>query len=149
MQTFSGDRVSPLIVSDWTNNGGLGSPQRFFGDFCAYKSHPGVWGRVGPNSKHQAGGGTPADKHRGPGLRSPGSQIPKRLASDASYASVSKIMVTGPSFSEVTSISAPNSPCSTVKPRSRHRAIKASYRGIARSGLAAPVKPGRRLEVSA
>ena len=72
-----------------------------------------------------------------------------RIAAGASYASVSKIMVTGPSFSEVTSISAPNSPCSTVKPRSRHRAMKASYSGMARSGFAAPVKPGRRLEVSA
>ena len=44
----------------------------------------------------------------------------------ASYASVSKRMVTGPSFSEVTSISAPNSPCWTLKPRSRHLAINPS-----------------------
>ena len=46
-------------------------------------------------------------------------------------------------------MSAPNSPCSTVKPRSRQWAMNFSYSGMAWSGLAAPVKPGRREEVSA
>ena len=46
-------------------------------------------------------------------------------------------------------MSAPNSPCWTSKPRSRQRAMNRSYSGMATSGLAAPVKPGRREEVSA
>ena len=32
-QKFSGNRESPLMASDWTNNGGLGSPQRAFAYF--------------------------------------------------------------------------------------------------------------------
>ena len=40
--------------------------------------------------------------------------------------SVSKRMVTGPSFWEKTCISAPNSPCSTWKPRARQASIKPS-----------------------
>ena len=40
--------------------------------------------------------------------------------------SVSKRMVTGPWFTEETSMLAPNSPWATRKPRSRQRAMKAS-----------------------
>ena len=32
---FSGNRVSSPVVSDWTNNGGPGSPRRRFGYFAA------------------------------------------------------------------------------------------------------------------
>ena len=41
--------------------------------------------------------------------------------------SVSKRSVTGPSFTECTFISAPNSPCSTLKPLSSHSFINFSY----------------------
>ena len=38
---FSGCPVSPLLASDWTEKGGSGVSPAPFGDFCAYKSHPG------------------------------------------------------------------------------------------------------------
>ena len=125
---------------------GSGSPGAFLVTFCAYKKSPGS-GAGSPGSQSPK---RPTSEPPGFGAgEAPTASTEVRGAPPAFYASVSKIMVTGPSFSEVTSISAPNSPCSTVKPRSRHRAMKASYRGMAFSGLAAPVKPGRRLEVSA
>ena len=38
MQYFSGCPVLNLLVTDWIKRGGLGSPQRFFGDFlCVQK----------------------------------------------------------------------------------------------------------------
>lgn len=40
--------------------------------------------------------------------------------------SVSRIIVTGPSFTEATCISAPNSPVSTLKPRLRHSEMTSS-----------------------
>ena len=58
-------------------------------------------------------------------------------------------MVTGPSFTDCTAMSAPNAPCSTWKPRARHRSRKVSYRGMATAGGAALVNPGRRLLISA
>lgn len=57
--------------------------------------------------------------------------------------SVSKSRVTGPSLTEATCISAPNSPCSTWKPRASHSARNCWYSGMAKSGLAAWEKPGR------
>ena len=47
-------RIS-LQASDWAEKGGLGSPPAPFGDFCAYKSHPG------------SGGGAPVGKYPGSG----------------------------------------------------------------------------------
>ena len=47
---FSGCPVSNLMVTDWANNGGLGSPQRFFRPLLgvqkwARRRQSGVWGR--------------------------------------------------------------------------------------------------------
>src|SRR5690242_13067189 len=60
----------------------------------------------------------------------------------------SRISVTGPSFTNSTSIIAPNSPVSTFvplpAPRSRSNATNRSYSGVAISGAAASTKLGRR-----
>src|SRR5437660_426789 len=66
----------------------------------------------------------------------------------ALWAYFSRISVTGPSLTSSTSIMAPNSPVATViplpAPRSLSKATKCSYRGMAASGGAAPIKEGRR-----
>ena len=54
------------------------------------------------------------------------------------------MIVTGPSFTRETAISAPNSPVSTcVIPRCLSPSLNASYKGIAVSGRAAAIKLGR------
>lgn len=50
---------------------------------------------------------------------------------------VSNRRVTGPSLTEETFMSAPNSPHSTWNPRLRHSSLNFSYRGMAISGFAA------------
>src|SRR5262249_53008302 len=67
-----------------------------------------------------------------------------RRENDARANQRSSQMVTGPSFTESTSIMAPNSPVSVRRPRSRMSATNRSYNGIATSGLAASMKLGRR-----
>ena len=64
-------------------------------------------------------------------------------------ASVSNSSVTGPSLTDATSMSAPNSPCCGGKPASAQKPRNFSYRSRARSGAAAWEKPGRRLLRSA
>ncbi len=61
---------------------------------------------------------------------------------------MSSIMVTGPSFTDETSMSAPNLPVSTLKPLFLHSSITSSYKGMAVSGLAASEKPGLLTPVS-
>src|SRR2546430_7211896 len=71
---------------------------------------------------------------------------PRRPAGEDDH--LSRIKVTGPSFTSSTSIMAPNSPVSTrvpvPAPRSRSSATNRSYSGIATSGGAASMKLGRR-----
>ena len=114
-----------------TPSKGFLPPCGFLVTFCPHKKSPGVWGW----NPHKPSNGMvpirekkmflphpPGDRRISPAsARCAGTEVSK-----THFSSVSNRMVTGPSFSEATSMSAPNSPCWTSKPRSRHRAINLS-----------------------
>src|SRR5205085_573270 len=57
---------------------------------------------------------------------------------------LSRISVTGPSFTSSTCIMAPKRPVATGRPSARSASTNASYSGTATAGAAAPTKLGRR-----
>ena len=68
MQYFSGCPVLNLMASDWTKKGGLGSPQRFFGDFLCVQKVTRV--RGGEPGRPRAAVAT-SEAPRAPGADSP------------------------------------------------------------------------------
>ena len=81
---FSGCPVSPLLASDWTEKGGLGSPQHLLVTFVRTKVTRGP----GPGRPRRG------EPRSGPGRS--GSHAPKRLPSDAAQSENKKERFRGP-----------------------------------------------------
>ena len=93
------------------------------------KGGPPLWGKAAweGEGRRLSGGAGPGAEERSAGQRRTSARKGEgRRGERPPQASVSKRMVTGPSLTLATAMSAPKMPWDTGKPRSRNRAMKAS-----------------------